>query len=403
MAQTSTSLIVIDNAPIWALAFARLEKVRFNIDLLEDRLAAFSTEQEHFDAWSEATFKNRREEIADLYERLRHLESLHRWALKVSNTENVSFERAYQMMLEEDRAYARGDAAQRKEIENRRRERDTDRRAEEARAEREADEDKQGRVLLDMVVGMDERELRQWLQNPDFAFNILLSILRANFLDDKLTFFVRVFDATTVLVREEIAEPFESTTGRRLEDVVDEMRTRLENRDRAPEEKKESGDAEPLRRAYLRLVRVLHPDHHSDAEGAVWRAKLWNRGQDAYRRQDRTELENLLVWYHLRTRNTEALTFSDIRQNHSWLKQELKQLQRQTKALKNSPAWNFSNRSDRDITRRNLEGQFDDERSQILSKIKELEGQRNWILQVADQERARHARSEQSRGRRSRH
>jgi hypothetical protein len=307
------SLVVIDDSKIWENAFAELESVAQQMDYLEERVLLFSNEQLQFARWMETTFRSEKSEISTLNSKLFKLRQFHNWAIAISEIDKISFIDAYSEVLREDFRYTNGSQREREEIDRKRLQRDAF---------------MQGRVKRQQ---MGEEE-----ENNDF--------------DDLFS------------------EPRDC--GRNASESPDDVG---ESRPRPSGEK-----AEALRRIYLRLVRALHPDlHASKVETVSWRSRMWLRGQEAFRRRDLAELENLFLLCQLRDRNFRALTLSDIRNSRSWLMKELKRLQQQAKHFKKSPAWGFSHRQKHVAIQRQMKRQMEREREGVLREISQLEEKRS--------------------------
>ncbi|MDB6036660.1 MAG: hypothetical protein JWM99_501 [Verrucomicrobiales bacterium] len=112
-----------------------------------------------------------------------------------------------------------------------------------------------------------------------------------------------------------------------------------------------------LKELYRSLVRRLHPD--TQREMTPQKAEWWHQAQAAYQSGDAEQLEVILTLCEIgESGTTERTSASLLQRITSQLKSSLREIKRQLSSHRKDPAWNFSQRSDRDSMtiqmRRNL-------------------------------------------------
>ncbi len=108
-----------------------------------------------------------------------------------------------------------------------------------------------------------------------------------------------------------------------------------------------------VKELYRLLVRRLHPDTRADGDAEV--SAIWHEVQEAYRTKNVERLEMLLALSELQadafgegtSLSQMASVLKELRRSHS-------ALQRNLKAAKQDPAWNFAHRPDRDKLERRM-------------------------------------------------
>lgn len=110
-----------------------------------------------------------------------------------------------------------------------------------------------------------------------------------------------------------------------------------------------------LKELYRILVRRLHPD--TRAEGDVEVAAIWHEVQEAYRDGHVERLETLLALTDLQENATgEHTTLAQMRAVLTELRRSYQALQRNLRAAKDNPAWNFSQTKDHSVLERRVGG-----------------------------------------------
>jgi len=117
-------------------------------------------------------------------------------------------------------------------------------------------------------------------------------------------------------------------------------------------EPEKSADAR-LKELYRLLVRRLHPDMRADGDAEV--SAIWHEVQEAYRTGNVERLEMLLALSELEADAFgEGTSLSQMRSVLAELRRSYNALQRNLKAAKADPAWNFSQRPDRPMLARRM-------------------------------------------------
>jgi hypothetical protein len=112
-----------------------------------------------------------------------------------------------------------------------------------------------------------------------------------------------------------------------------------------------------LKELYRALVRRLHPD--TQREMTPQKAEWWHQAQAAYQNGDVEQIEVILTLCEIgESGTTERTSASLLQRITSQLKSSLREMKRQISSHRKDPAWNFSQRADRDSMaiqmRRNL-------------------------------------------------
>ena len=100
-----------------------------------------------------------------------------------------------------------------------------------------------------------------------------------------------------------------------------------------------------LKELYRAVVRRLHPD--SQQEMTVQKTEWWHQAQAAYEAGDAEQLEVILTLCEIGEAGTTAHTSASLLQRiTAQVKSSLREIQRQLRAMRREPAWNFSGRTD---------------------------------------------------------
>ncbi|MCX6923338.1 MAG: hypothetical protein NT154_09045 [Verrucomicrobia bacterium] len=103
--------------------------------------------------------------------------------------------------------------------------------------------------------------------------------------------------------------------------------------------------AKRLKELYRAVVRRLHPD--SQREMTAQKTEWWHQAQAAYEAGDAEQLEVILTLCEIGEAGTTAHTSASLLQRiTAQVKSSLREIQRQLKATRREPAWNFSGRTD---------------------------------------------------------
>ena len=100
-----------------------------------------------------------------------------------------------------------------------------------------------------------------------------------------------------------------------------------------------------LKELYRAVVRRLHPDcqQKMTAQKTEW----WHQAQAAYQAGDAEQLEVILTLCEIGEAGTTAHTSASLLQRITvQVKRSLREIQRQLRAMRREPAWNFSGRTD---------------------------------------------------------
>jgi hypothetical protein len=103
--------------------------------------------------------------------------------------------------------------------------------------------------------------------------------------------------------------------------------------------------AKRLKELYRAVVRRLHPD--SQQEMTAQKTEWWHQAQAAYEAGDAEQLEVILTLCEIGEAGTTAHTSASLLQRiTAQVKSSLREIQRQLRAKRREPAWNFSGRTD---------------------------------------------------------
>lgn len=384
-----TKLIVIDNTPIWEAAFSQLRDHLARIDLLEDQIARFPEDQHQFDLWCATNFRFQNSELSALNRQLLELEVLRDQAQLIYEFEQISYADAYRKAQREEVTRSSGTPSERDSIDAARSERSIfvrNKEREQREAERvntsSAGESGWQDPDLTRLARLTDSQLREELSDYDFALKKLQALHSEPSGVARSNFFLRIFYLLEVSSQEKVVRAFKKIGGNHLVNELFEMKMESEfaKRNFPFEEIVEPppGSGENLRRAYYRLAKLLHPDRHAyDDQLTEWRAGLWVRAQQAHRRSDVKELEDLFVVYNLRIKNFRVLAFADIDRSFELLNREIRGLQSEVHLLSKSPAWGFSQKRGHSALKNKIERQIRKEQEVVRTKIRKLEAQKS--------------------------
>jgi hypothetical protein len=103
--------------------------------------------------------------------------------------------------------------------------------------------------------------------------------------------------------------------------------------------------AKRLKELYRAVVRRLHPDRQQ--EMTAQKTEWWHQAQAAYGAGDAEQLEVILTLCEIGEAGTTAHTSASLLQRITvQVKSSLREIQRQLRATRREPAWNFSRRTD---------------------------------------------------------
>ena len=111
--------------------------------------------------------------------------------------------------------------------------------------------------------------------------------------------------------------------------------------------------------------------------------KAWLQVQEAYRAGDRLRLERLMAMLFLRTNDLNALTVSEILNSQQWLKEDLRELERETRRFRKSPAWGFTKKKDLGPVAKKIRIEFQQQFDVINREINDLRAQHEMLEQIS--------------------
>lgn len=121
-----------------------------------------------------------------------------------------------------------------------------------------------------------------------------------------------------------------------------------------------------LKELYRQLVRRLHPDTKADSDAAV--SAIWHEVQEAYNDGNVERLEMLLAMTDLHEKATgEHTSLWQMRSVLAELRSSFNALQRNLRAAKKDPAWNFGRQQDRSVLEKRV-------REELESRVRWHEG-----------------------------
>jgi hypothetical protein len=419
------SLLIIDDGQIRKQAFALAGKIVKKLDRLEADFEAFNEkDQKLFNDWFELTFREQRKEIENLHDEHRRLCQVHNWMIAIANQRSISLGEALLLLRLEEESYVRGSEADRQKITDERKRRDDFIRAEverqfaqeaeddfaddtddlftssHSRPERSDEEIEELRIISEMT----DKKIHKLCRSQDAAMTLLMTTLGLARSIEDYRLFLRVWDLTPSKFQNQFAREFSRETGISFRSMLEEIREGVASfaDDRGAENSLDEedfsqfneqfiksgsrnrqtqlspGEVEAFKLIYRKLVRKLHPDLQ-DNEVSHWQKKLWDRAQQAHRRQDRTELERLYQLVLIRNQELSELRVAEILESQSWLEEELDRMQMETKGLKKLPAWGFSRKKDQTAVKRKLQKEFTQSRKAIEEQIFDIKNQHDFL------------------------
>lgn len=401
--------LLIDDAKLRRQAAAAAEKLLRRLDRLTQAAEGFyGVDQRLFQDWFQLTFRAelaRQESLKNEREKLaREREAVAAYATFAK----VSLEDAYDFLEQEKLRYELGSPEEKARIEEARRYRQRQGRGGKKEARAEAREKRKAKAdaaamkdWWSWFAGLDRAAIQALSAEPEYSSEALLAGLLAGDENWQREAGVRFWDETSPYVRKLASRRYFEHRGEDLEDLVRAFRTPrhessgaadpsgVEPRPLRPEE-------ENLKLLYRKFVRYLHPD--ARGPGAAldsWQKKMWHDGQEAYQSGNYPALHALYRVVMLRLGKLGELTMGEIRAIAAGLEKEFRDLQRDTKGMRNAPFWKFSKRKDYfDLTRKFRLG-FVAELARLEEEVTKLRQEaRDWALISA----GRRGRPERSRG-----
>ena len=409
-------LLVIDDRLVREDAFAQAEKIIKKLDRLETDLDSFhDRDQRLFSSWYDLTFRKEKQQITDFHDEYRRLSKFHNWMIVVAEMHHVSLPRAFAYLKQEEERYIIGTEQEKAEIEKLRLKRDLYIRREieaefgydtspdfdDLEDDEEDDPKKEEAPELKMIREMSDQKLLKLCRDRGGAFALLSMCLNYAKVPEDYTLLLKVWDATPPQYQLAFAKEYTRETGKSLPHFIEEIRDYLEGISKPePDEeeideslfdedfirssppppprrsvKKTSGEeVEALKLLYRKLVRQLHPDLRGN-NLTVWQKKMWERVQNANRRQDKKLLEKLFRMVLIRNQSLNDLTVSEILESRVWLKEEFENLSQEAHGLKKQPAWGFSRRKEYASLKKKLGKPFVDQLSELSLRVGDLKDQ----------------------------
>jgi hypothetical protein len=139
-------------------------------------------------------------------------------------------------------------------------------------------------------------------------------------------------------------------------------------------------EANRVKELYRLLVRRLHPDLRADSNAEV--SAIWHDVQEAYAAGNIDRLEMLLALTDIQSNTTgEHTSLFQMRSVLAELRSAFKALQRNIRAAKQEPAWNFARRTDREEIEARLRRDLDTTLAWHEDQLRQLEAMiAEWAL-----------------------
>lgn len=287
----------------------------------------------------------------------------------------------------------------------------------------------QERELL-RIKNMTDKKIIKLCRNRDNALAMLATALALAQTPEEYKIFLRVWENCPHKYQAVFAKEFFSKIGIQLSVVIKDMRLKIEDFDQAENQTEEDSnfnsnedfqqdyvsrgsgrikinaqEEEVLKILYRKIVRLLHPDmQQPESQLFPWQKKLWVSVQFAYKECDISKLNFFYRVALLRLKELKSLTLSEIQTSRLWLKDELKILERETKQIRNLPAWGFSKKKNYDSVSKRIEKDFDVDFKSILKPLRELQQQHEYfdLMSHSDLRTVHQTQQRQQRNRRSR-
>lgn len=363
-----SDLILLDDRKIRKQAFASLEKLLKKLQRMEGHVESFHNQDEQlFQEWFEATFRDDNREVADLRAQYRELTDFHNHMHALAQMEDLALPEAAYLLREEQRIYAAASLEERRRIDEDRLLREQFIRSQvQGEERREASLDEEDLEEVEILNELDADELEEWCASSQTAFLLLGKALRVASCTQDFELFFRLWEATHPKIQRDFARRFEKQHDYSLTEALERMRERL------------GGDGErkeALKLQYRQLVRKLHPDLHEPSSrpaDEIWRKKMWGQVQDAYEREDLKELNRLFHLVLLRTRDLQQLRLSELHLSRRWVSDEIELLAEQMKRLRRRPAWGFSRRKNFEPIKRKIERDLRKLRRDLENQVVEM-------------------------------
>ncbi len=127
-----------------------------------------------------------------------------------------------------------------------------------------------------------------------------------------------------------------------------------------------------VKELYRLLVRRLHPDTRAESDAGV--SALWHEVQDAYSQGNVERLEMLLALTDMQSNAVgEHTSLFQMRAVLAELRRSYNALQKNLRAAKKDPAWNFGRRTDRAPLEKQMRWELESRLAQELADLRHLE------------------------------
>lgn len=369
-------LLLIDDQKIRKEMFSATASILKKMKRLEqDHEAFLNWDQRLYESWYQLTFHRELAEAEKLQRRHQTLCNFQLHLQFLAQKSNLSPEKAYVLLLEEERQYQNGDEEWRFVIEKLRQHRlEFALAAQETKSQKKELGDLPVTGTLFDVAGIpsepepapkvpgtvdlsgltrkerttyyylkeiSEETLEKHFANPTLGYALFKDAFHIAMKCEDWLLLARLWQSHFFAYRQRLLKFMPSHLLDFLNQMITEARTQNEDPQEALERELE------LKTLYRKLVRLLHPDTRpasdsSDLSGEI--QKLWLEVQQAYKAKDLKTLKRLELMSLIYLEQLNSLTLDEIYESSLIFTEELEKLKQRVKASRKHPAWRFTSR-----------------------------------------------------------
>ncbi len=406
-----------------------------------------------FDQWYQLTFRNELKKMEDQAQKIREIYDLHNQIVALSHMEDIPMWQAYQRISLENEQYESASPDLRLKIEELRKERMSFAHEEAMReADFEDHSDLHGafsdeifddvfddlnddstrqpfeltpedKANFEELKSMPKDAINKILSHPDIACEYLFELAKYSGLTENYDFFVNIWKITPKNSKLRFEKFFQKHFGEPLQFIWDhiaaikessvdmdsdfEFEAQDDNRsndefenagafqfDRQARKKASSAslttnEMVQFKSLYRYLVRLLHPDSHSQDianRQRSWLNLAWEKLQLHSKAKDIKSLEKLKIVTLLQLQKLNDLTLDEIESGVKLIASDFLELEAKARQLKKLPAWNFSKKKSYASLEKKLRREIDGSLEHQQDAIFEISKYHESLKKYADYE-----------------
>ncbi|MFS4460695.1 hypothetical protein [Bdellovibrio sp. HCB2-146] len=389
-------LSVVDDYNIRKDLFSASSNLLAKIRKLEKDHADFLRwDQIVYQEWYNVTFRKELE-AGGLLEKRHHVLSTFQVHLNhVATTADVSLERAYHMLKEEEIQYQAGDEAWKFVIEKLRHNRfesatksqsPSRTRASSEQVIPEATVDfadiffkddsalsglkRRARSVYHYLNDIDDHMMARHMSVPAAGYQLFKETFQIAMKCGDWKLLGRIWKTASPVYQQKFLRNMPVHLKDFLQQVI------AENLEEEAIENEQAESENLLRSTYRRLARLLHPDTHTaetSMEHQDWASIKWQRVQDAYKAKDHEALKRIEILCMAEQGQLNNMTTDEIYQSSLILAQELDALKDSLRTSRKHPAWKFSSRRRYDVLAKIIRKELEARYAPLEEEVKAME------------------------------